>query len=335
MSDLPQKAGLGMIKRRRILPVLGSVTLASWPVISRAQGPTPRKIGILVAGTPDPTAFLQELRDSLKGLGYIDGRNISVEVRSAGSTDAARLQVSARELLALKVALIVTYQTPATEAAKAVARDVPIVMAGVGDPVGTGIVESLARPGGNVTGVSAATVEVTAKNVELLCELLPAARRIGVLCNASDPFSKQFLESIEAAARTTKVAIHPVFAPGAPGVDAAFAQSLAANVDALVLQPSLGLTLAAELCVKHRMASVSPSLPYARAGGLMAFAPNPSDIFRLCAVFVDKILRGAKPAELPVQQPTKFELIINLRTARMLGIAVPPTMLARVDEMIE
>ena len=324
-----------MIKRRTILPLLGGATLAAWPVVSHAQAPTPRKIGILVAGSPDPTAFLQDFRAALKGLGYSDGQNISLEVRSAGSTDAGRLQVGARELLALKVALIVTYQTPSTEAAKAVTREVPIVMASVGDPVGTGIVESLARPGGNVTGTSSATPEVTAKNVELLCELLPAARRIGVLCNADDPFSKQFLQSIEAAGRTTKVAIHPVFAPGAAGVEAAFAQLLAANVDALVLQPSLGLKVAAELSVKHRTASVSPSLPYARAGGLLSFAPDPAAIFRSSAVFVDKILKGTKPADLPVEQPTKFDLIINMKTARTLGLAVPPTMLARADEVIE
>jgi len=323
------------MKRRTILPLLGGATMAAWPVMSRAQGPTPRKIGILVAGTPDPTAFLQEFRAALQGLGYSDGQNISLEVRSAGSTDAERLQVSVRELLALKVALIVTYQTPSTEAAKAVTRDLPIVMAGVGDPVGTGIVESLARPGGNVTGASSATSEVTAKNVELLCELLPAARRIGALCNASDPFSKQFLQSIEAAGRTTKVTIHPAFAPGAAGVEAAFGQLLAANVDALVLQPSLGFKVASELSLKHRTASVSPALAYARAGGLLAFAPDPTAIFRSSAVFVDKILKGAKPADLPVVQPTKFDLIINLKTARMLGLTVPPAMLARADEVIE
>ena len=324
-----------MIKRRTILPLLGGATLAAWPIVSGAQAPTLRKIGILVAGTPDPTAFLQEFRAALQGLGYSDGRNISLEVRSAGSTDAGHLQAGARELLALKVALIVTYLTTPTEAAKAVTRELPIVMASVGDPVGTGIVESLARPGGNITGTSAATPEVTAKNVELLCELLPAARRIGVLCNADDPFSKQFLQSIEAAGRTTKVAIHPVFAPGAAGVEAAFAQLLAANVDALVLQPSLGRKVAAELSLKHRTASVSPSLPYAHSGGLLAFAPVPAAIFRSSAVFVDKILKGAKPADLPVQQPTKFELIINMKTAKALGLTIPPSILARADEIIE
>ena len=329
------QARLGMIKRRTILPGLGVATLAGWPAASRGQASAMRKIGILVAGTPDPTAFLQELRVSLRELGYIDGQNIGFEVRSVGSTDTGRLQVSAQELLALKVALIVTFQTPPTVAAKAVTREVPIVMAGVGDPVSTGIVVSLARPGGNITGVAAATSEVTAKNVELICELLPAARLIGALCNASDPFSRQFLESIEAAGRTTKVEIRPVFSLGAPGVDAAFAEALAANVNAVVLQPSLGLKLAAELGVKHKMASVSPSLAYARTGGLLSFAPNPAAMYGLSAVFVDKILKGAKPAELPVQQPTKFELVVNMKTAKTLGLTVPPSILARADEVIE
>ena len=180
------------MNRRTLIAMLGG-TAAAWPLVSRGQAQTIRKIGILVAGTPDPTVFLQEFRSSLRGLGYIEGQNIGVEVRSAGGTDPARLKAGAQELLALKVAVIVAYQTPSTEAAKVVTRDVPIVMAGVGDPVGTGIVESLARPGGNITGVSSATPEVTAKNVELLHELLPAAKRIGALCNANDPFSKQFL----------------------------------------------------------------------------------------------------------------------------------------------
>lgn len=323
------------MKRRSVLSVVGGAALASWPVVSRAQAPAPRKIGVLVTGTPDPTAFLQEFRHTLKGLGHIEGQTISLEVRSADSSDAARLRVAAQELLALKVALIVTYLTPPTEAAKAVTREVPIVMASVGDPVRMGIVESLARPGGNITGVSAATVEVTAKNVELLSELLPAARRIGVLCNASDPFSKPFLESIEGAARTTRVAIHPVFAQGAPGVEPAFAQLLAAKVDAVLLQPSLGLKLTAELCLKHRMPSVCPSLRYALGGGLLSFAPDPAAVSSLTAVFADKILKGIKPADLPVQQPTKFSLVINMKTARMLGIAVPPSLLHRADEVIE
>ncbi|MDI1285627.1 MAG: ABC transporter substrate-binding protein [Reyranella sp.] len=321
------------MNRRTLITALGGTAVA-WPVVSRGQSHM-RKIGILVAGTPDPTAFLQEFRSSLRGLGYIEGQNIGVEVRSTGSTDPARLKAGAQELLALKVDVIVTLQTPPTEAAKAVTRDVPIVMGGVGDPVGTGIVASLVRPGGNITGVSAATPEVTAKNVELLHELLPAARRIGALCNANDPFSKQFLESIQNAARASNVEVRPVFAGGAPGVEAAFAELLTAKVDAVVVQPSLGVRAAAELSLKHRMPGASPSLPYARAGGLVAYTGNPVAMYRMSAVFTDKILKGAKPADLPIEQPTKFDMIINLKTATALGLTIPPTMLARADEVIE
>ena len=321
------------MNRRTLITALGGAAVA-WPAVSRGQS-RPHKIGILVAGTPDPTAFLQEFRSSLRSLGYIEGQSIGVEVRSAGSTDPARLKASAQELLALKVDVIVTLQTPPTEAAKAVTRDVPIVMGGVGDPVGTGIVASLVRPGGNITGVSAATPEVTAKNVELLHELLPAARRIGALCNADDPFSKQFLESIQNAAGASNVEIRPVFAGGAPGVEAAFAELLTAKVDAVVVQPSLGVKAAAELSLKHRMPGASPSLPYARAGGLVAYTGNPAAMYRMSAVFTDKILKGAKPADLPIEQPTKFDLMINLKTAAALGITIPPTMLARADEVIE
>jgi len=321
------------MNRRTLITVLGG-TMAAWPVVSRGQSRM-RKIGILVAGTPDPTVFLQDFRSSLRGLGYIEGQNIGIEVRSAGSTDPARLKAGAQELLALKVEIIVTLQTPPTEAAKAVTRDVPIVMSGVGDPVGTGIVASLARPGGNITGASSATPEVTVKNVELLHGLLPAARQIGALCNANDPFSKQFLESIQKAGRVSNVEIRPVFAPGAPGVEVAFAELLAAKVDAVVVQPSLGVKAAAELSLKHRMPGASPNLSYARAGGLVAYSGNQAALYRMSAVFTDKILKGAKPADLPVEQPTKFDLIINLKTAEALGLTFPPTMLARADEVIE
>lgn len=321
------------MNRRTLIAALGGAVVA-WPAVSRGQSPR-RKIGILVAGTPDPTLFLQEFRSSLRGLGYVEGQNIGVEVRSAGSTDPARLKASAQELLALKVDVIVTFQTPSTEAAKAVTRDVPIVMAGVGDPVGTGIVASLARPGGNITGASAAIPEITAKNVELLRELLPAARRIGALCNADDPLSKQFLESIENAGRAANVEIRPVFARGAPGVEAAFAELLTAKADAVVVQPSLGVKAAAELSLKHRMPGASPNLAYAHSGGLVAYSGNQSAMYRLSAVFTDRILKGAKPADLPVERVTKFDLIINLKTARALGLTIPPTLLGRADEVIE
>jgi putative ABC transport system substrate-binding protein len=321
------------MNRRTLIAALGGTAMA-WPVVSRGQSRM-RKVGILAAGTPDPTLFVREFRSSLHGLGHVEGQNIGIEVRSVGSTDPARLKAGAQELLALKVDVIVTLQTPPTEAAKAVTRDVPIVMAGVGDPVGTGIVASLARPGGNITGISAATPEVTAKNVQLLRELLPAARHIAALCNADDPFSKQFLESIQNAGRTSNVEIRPVFARGAPGVEAAFAELLTSKVDAVIVQPSLGLKAAAELSLKHRIPGASPSLPYAHAGGLVAYTGNPTAMFRMSAVFTDKILKGAKPANLPVEQPTKFDLIVNLKTAKALGLTIPSTMLAHADEVIE
>lgn len=321
------------MNRRTLIAALGSTAVA-WPAVSRGQSHM-RKIGILVAGTPDPTVFLQELRSSWRALGYVEGQNIGIEVRSADSTDPERLKAFAQELLALKIDVIVTFQTPPTQAAKAVTRDVPIVMGGVGDPVGTGIVASLARPAGNITGVSAAVSEVTAKNVQLLHEMLPAGGRIGALCNANDPFSKQFLESIQKAGRASNIEIHPVFAGGAPGVEAAFAELLTAKVDAVVVQPGLGVVAAAELGLKHRMPGASPNLSYARAGGLVAYSADQAAMYRMSAVITDKILRGAKPADLPIEQPTKFDLIINLKTAKVLGLAIPPTMLAGADEVIE
>ncbi len=301
----------------------------------RARSQDLPKVGVLVAGTPDPAPFLKEFRAKLRGLGYVEGRNVQMEIRSAGSTASARLRASVQELIALKVAVLVTFQTPPTEAAKEIAHDVPIVMAGVGDPVGTGLVASLVRPGGNITGVSSATSEVVAKNVDLLHELLPAARRFGALCNADDPFSKPFLENIRLAGKSTKVDIHPAFAHGASEVDAAFAQLLEAKVDAVVVQPSLGVQRAAELTLKHRVAGACPIPPFVRAGGLLSYSADRNAIARLSAAFADRILKGAKPADLPVEQPTEFELAVNLKTAKALGLSVPPAILVGATEVIE
>jgi putative ABC transport system substrate-binding protein len=322
--------------RRRILIATLGGAVAAWPSVAWTQRRAVPVIGILVAGTPDPTAFLKEFRDGLRSFGYIEGQNIVLEVRSAGSTDPARLKASALELVRLKVDVIVSLQTPPSQAAKEATRDIPIVMAGVGDAIGTGLVASLARPGGNITGTTSGGAGYSAKNVELLRDLLPAIRRIGVLCNSSDPYSKPFLERIqEAAGQATGLDIRPVFARGAAELEAAFAELVKAKVDAAVLQPSLGSKGPAELALKHRMAAASANRQFAEAGGLLSYTSKQEEVWRAPAYFVDRILKGAKPADLPIQQPTTSELVINLKTAKALGITVPPALLARADEVIE
>jgi putative tryptophan/tyrosine transport system substrate-binding protein len=321
------------MRRRKFIAVSASAT--AWPFGAHAQSPAVPKVGVLVAGVPDPTFFLKEFREGLRARGYIEGQTVVLEIRSAGSTDPTRLKASALELVRLKANVIVCYQTPTATAAKQATGDIPIVMAGVGDAVGTGLVASLAHPGGNVTGISSATAEIAAKNVQILRDLLPATKRIGALCNISDPFSKPFLEKIQYAGEAMRIEIRPALAQGAAELETAFAQLLKEPVDSVIVQPSLGANAPADLAVKHRLPAASPNRLFANAGGLLSYSANQSAMFRSAAVFADGILRGAKPADLPVEEPSIFDMVINLKTAKLLGLTVPPTLLARADEVIE
>lgn len=311
------------------------VAAIAWPLVGRAQSATLPVVGIFVAGVPDPTLFLKEFEEGLRSLGYVDRQNIVLELRSAGGTAPERLKKTALELVGLKPAVLVCFQTPTAEAAKAVTDKIPIVMAGVGDAVGTGLVESLARPGGNVTGISAATAETAAKNVQILSELLPAARRVAAVCNVNDPFSRPFLEKIQAAGSVIGVDIRTASAHGAAELETVFAAIAKESIDAAVVQPSLGTDRPAALALKYRLAAASPNALFAEAGGLLAYCANQPAHFRTAAVFTDKILKGTRPADLPVQEPSRFDLIVNMKTATTLGIAVSPALLARADQVIE
>jgi putative ABC transport system substrate-binding protein len=322
------------MKRRALLAFILAGAALALPGPARAQPAKVPIVGVLVLGTPEPAVFLKGLRDGLAELGYAEGRTIRYEIRSAEG-HPGRLGGLAAELVGLKVDVIVAFQTPASTAAKQATTEIPVVMGPAGDPVGTGLVPSLARPGGNVTGLSAATAEVAAKSLELLHEFLPSARRVAVLASATDPFTTPFLAEIQRAAGSLGLSMEPVMVrPGQPL--APVFDGLAGNrPDALVIQGSLSDKEVVDLAVKHRLPTFSSNQLLANMGGMVTYAASQNDMYRRAAGYVDRILKGAKPGELPVQLPTKFELSINLKTARTLGIEVPPMLLARADEVIE
>jgi putative tryptophan/tyrosine transport system substrate-binding protein len=318
------------MKRRRFFGVVGGAML-TWPCAVRAQARLPT-IGVLVTGDPEP--FWTRMQECLRELGYLDGKNVRFEFRSAsGNPDL--LNRLAEELVGLKVDLIVVRLTPAAFAARKATTTLPIVMASVADPVGAGLVASLSRPGGNITGLSGTTAELGAKILELIREMMPAAQRAGVLVNATDPFSKTFVEQVERGGQSLGIAIQPHIVEGAAGFEAAIEAMVRDRADAIIVQPSLPFKAAIDLALKHKLISISPIPAFADAGGLMSYSANQNDIYRNLAIYVDRVLKGTKPSELPVLQPTRYELVINLKTAKSLGIAVPPALLARADEVIE
>ena len=332
----PQPEGhlASYIQRRKFLATLGGSAAAAWPLAARAQQPKVPTIGALVIGNISPEEFWREFRQGLRDLGYIEGQNIRFEFRSAEG-QINRLPELAAELVRLKVDVIVTWFTPTAVAAKQATREIPIVMAETGDPIGTGLIMSLPRPGGNVTGIASVAAELAGKSVQLIRDMLPSARRVSALANATDPFSKPFLEQIQLGGEVTGTTINPVRISSSDEFEAAFAAMEKDRPDAVIVQPSLPGKRAAELALKHRVPAVSVGRWFAEEGGLMSYSAIFADLYRRAALYVDKILKGAKPSNLPVEQPTNFELVINLKTANALGLSVPPTLLARADEVIE
>jgi putative ABC transport system substrate-binding protein len=236
-------------------------------------------------------------------------------------------------LVALKVDVLIAVYTPCAIAAQRATEDIPIVIMS-GDPVGTGLVPNLGRPGGNITGVSLMAAELFGKCVELIHDALPSVRRVAALANGADPFSKPFLGQVQLAGKATGISIIPIISEP-DKVDEAFAALKKENADAVIVQGSLASKRAAELALSHRLPAVTVPRSFVDHGGLMSYGLDSPDSIRRCAMFVIKILQGARPGDLPVEQPSKFELVINLRTAKALGIQVPPSFIARADEVIE
>jgi putative tryptophan/tyrosine transport system substrate-binding protein len=318
--------------RRRDFITLAGGAAAIWPLALNAQQTKVPTIGVLVVANPEP--FLSLFREGLRERGYVVGQNLQLEFRSADGKPNL-LAEHAAEFVRLKVDIIVASQTPAVQAAAQATKEIPIVMATAGDPVGTGLIASLARPGGNITGMSGTTAELGGKTLELIKEVLPPARRVAVLANATDPFTKSFLSQLELAARTVPIELDIFMVKETKEFAAAFAEMARRRADAVIVQPSLERKPATELSLQYRLPAFSPNRAFPEAGGLMSYAARFADSFRDAAVYVDKILNGSKPADLPVQQPTRFELSINLKTAKALGLDIPPMLLARADDVIE
>jgi putative tryptophan/tyrosine transport system substrate-binding protein len=308
--------------RRRQFIAGVALAAALWPLASLAQLPKVPVIGVLVVQSLGSEQFLQLFKELLNKLGYVEGQNVRFELRS-DQGNRSRLPELAAELVRLKVDVIVGWLTPAATAAKQATLEIPVVCAICGNPVETGLVESLARPGGNVTGVAGVGAELAGKIVELIRDMLPSARRVAVLANAPDPFSKPFVENIQLGGKATGITIDAMMLNGPQEVEAAFAALARDRPDAVIVQPTLGLERPAELALKERLPAASIFTEFVDEGGLMSYAAAEADAYGSAAGYVDKILKGAKPADLPVQQPTKFELAINLKTAKALGLTIP------------
>ena len=322
------------------LVALLAVLLLAGPLAAEAQAPAkiPR-IGFLSASlSSDPGGRIEAFRQGLRELGYVEGQNIAIEYRFAEGR-SERLPALAAELVRLKVDVIVTGSPPAPEAAKQATSTIPIVFAVTGEPVAVGLVASLARPGGNITGLASIGGEVVGKQLEMLKEVTPKVSRVAVLQNPSNQSHPFVLRQAEGAARTLGLQLHFVQAGNAPEIDAAFAKMRSQRAGGvLVLRDSFFLAQRAQIAAhtaKNRLPSVDGLRGQAEAGGLMAYGASTPHMYRRAATYVDKILKGAKPGDLPVEQPTKFELVINLKTAKALGLTIPPSLLQRADEVIQ
>jgi putative tryptophan/tyrosine transport system substrate-binding protein len=321
------------MKRRKFIAIMAGA--AAWPLGAYAQRSKVARIGALYIGIADAESFKSELRDGLRELGYVEGQNIAFEFRSAeGKLD--RLPDLAAELVRLKLDVIVALYVPCALAAKQATQDIPIVIIAA-DPVETGIIPSLARPGGNITGVSLMSAALIGKCVELFRDMLPATRRVAVLTSAADPlFAKLVLEQVDVASRVTGIEIQPIMVRGPDEeLDAAFAAMVREHADALVIQGSLSTKRLADLALEHRLPAASTTRAFADVGGLMSYGADGPALFRRGALFVHKILQGNKPTDMPVEQPTKFELAVNFKTAKALGIDVPWFFQQRADTIIE
>jgi putative tryptophan/tyrosine transport system substrate-binding protein len=333
-------AGMNGIARRDFMLALAGAA-AAWPLAARAQ--QARKIfriGYLgVSSSSLEPHYLEAFRQRLRDLGHIEGESIAIEYRWADGEDD-RLPNLAAELVRLNPDIIVTTGTPSTLAAMQATKTIPIIMASSADPVAAGLVANLARPKENVTGFTILGPELEAKRLELLKQTVPSAARVAILRNPSNPAVVSYFEAIKTASQSLRIAVDPVAeVRRADEFDDAFSAIVSARPDALAVLADRFLLAhrkrIVEFAAANRLPSMYPYREYVDAGGLISYAPSNVELFRGAAIYVDKILKGAKPTDLPVQEPTKFELVVNLKTAKALGLTIPPTLLFTADEVIE
>jgi ABC-type uncharacterized transport system substrate-binding protein len=326
------------MKRRDFITLLGAA--AAWPLAARAQQPTIPIVGYVHPDSPQPIAgLLAAFREGLSETGYVEGQNVVIEYRWAHN-DLSRIPELVADLVRRRVAVIATPGSSAVAlAAKAATTTIPIVFSLGLDPVQLGLVASLSRPGGNITGVNSMSNELVAKRLGLLHELLPTATRFAVLVNPKNPTTESLKKDVEAAAAAIGPQIEFFTASTGSEIDTAFANLVERRPDALVVHPdNLFINRRVQLttlAARHAVPAIYPLRPDAEAGGLMSYGTKLADAHRQAGVYTGRILKGAKPADLPVVQPTKFEFVINLQTAKTIGLTVPATLLARADEVIE
>jgi len=324
------------MKRREFIALLGSTV--AWPIVGLAQQTKIYRIGVISAGSVSASARAQPaFVQALSELGWVEGKNILFEYRYADNR-LERLPILATELVGLNVDIIVAIGTLAPIAAKEATSTIPIIMASAGDPFASGLVTNLSRPGGNVTGVSMMSAELGAKRLQMLKELLPNLSRVAVIWNAVNPYAARDFKETVGAAQTLGVEVHSIEVRTPADFDNAYEAIARHRQDALMIVND-PLTARykelADFAIKNLLPSITSYREFADAGALITYGPDSADMRRRAASFVDRVLRGEKPGDLPVEQPNKFDLIINLRTAKALGLAVPPSLLARADEVIE
>jgi putative ABC transport system substrate-binding protein len=335
-----ERAGKNMKRKITVLNLCATLFALCHPV--EAQQPTKMpRIGYVASGTDDLNnpGLVEAFRQGLRDLGYIEGKNILVEHRSQEGK-AARGPGLVAELIQLKVDVLVLVTSPTIRAAKKATKTMPIVMVTTADPVATGFVDSLAHPGGNITGVTRITRELNGKRLELLKDVVPTTSRVGVLLQADSTSGGIHLKEYEAVARELKIELQSLGVRGQnPDFEAAFQTAAKGRVSAIITitnsLTSFYRKKIAALAIKNRLPSMYESSPYVEAGGLISYSANEAESFKRAAVYVDKILKGAKPADLPVEQPTKFELVINLKTAKEIGLTIPQSVLYRADRVIK
>jgi len=324
------------MRRREFIAVISGA--AAWPLVARAQQSVMPGVGILQPGSPEVYVhFMEAFRRGLGESGYVEGKNVLIQSRWP-RTDSDQLTELATELLDHHVAVIATpFSLPASLAAKTATTTVPIVFGTGGDPVEAGLVASLNRPGSNVTGASVMNVELGGKRLELLHELLPKASRVSVLVNPKSPLTAPFLATVQAAAAGRQYEI--LTASTNREIDVVFGKLVQEHADALLISGDALFTnrcvQLAILAARHAVPAIHSNREFAEAGGLMSYGPNVTELFRLVGVYTGRVLKGERPPDLPVVLPTKFELVINLQTAKTFGLDVPPALLARADEVIE